>query len=925
MKPATNEAVAAEAALTVDQVTESPTGGKTKTSAKSAALKAWRLWRKENKGPLEEILTNPVGFELYKTMKKTSGSFVADSFEKWLQHNEQSKLWFAWRQAHTGPLREVLRDPEGWNLFRALKLEKGQAIPPTYEEWLELPEHKAVARRQEWSAWRRSHPGPLVTVLMDPEGWAFYRQAKVADGKDIPDQYRDWVEQPAVRRQAALDAWTHWRHGHPGQLTKVLADPEGWALYKVMAESADKSVQGTYEEWLEIRNTALTSRTAWRRSHSRGPLVEVLKDPAVYESYLLYNSKKGITVPSTYDEWIQLPEQQKAQASLKWSSWRKAHKGPLIEVLRNPEGWSLYVDMQQKTGNDKVPASYAEWVELYRPGRSSTSTNSVSSKWLQWRRSHEGPLEDVLADPEGWSLYSAHMQQRRRGGGSHSQSFPSDYGTWRTYHEVESKWTEWRKLHAGPLHRELGADPEGWNLYVDRCVSRGVQIPPTYTEWMKLPEQQALVDAEMWTQWRQNHPGPLLDALERDPTAAGWALYRSMLRASSGQLPIQVPDDLQEWMSDCSRIAKLCWRAWREKHKGPLRRVLSDPLGWALYKSMLECTDAGANNTASGSSAASILEFSTYEEWSEAKGPGRNAWIQWRRLHKGPLHEVLQDPEGWALYRASQMSKKGSKVIPETVGEFLEQPEQQKALATYNWALWRRDHRGPLLKVLEDPEGWALYSDLMKKVANKVYQSYEEWANSAEIHKGRAAREWRAWRRMNKGPLVDALANPEGWVLYKAWAVSENRPVVETYEEWCGQKDKEREWRDWRAKHGGPLHLALADPAGWEVYKRYCVARAKHSNAVPDAYEEWMSLPEQQQQLRKDAWVTWRQLHRGNLADVLSDPEGWTLFYNMKIAAHESIPTTYEEWVKTRPTHNSSNTGDMKQNHHNQAKERVVS
>ncbi|PFH31143.1 hypothetical protein BESB_030170 [Besnoitia besnoiti] len=834
---------------------------------RTVALKAWRAWRKDNKGALEEVLQNPAGYALYKAMKASAGGTVAETYQQWLQQNEHSKRWFAWRQACPGQLRDVLADPEGWHLFSTMKREKGQHVPETYEEWRDLPEHKVVASRRKWSSWRRAHPGPLVATLADPEGWALYRQVKVSDGKEVPEKYEEWAAHPTVRKQAAMEAWTQWRHEHPGQLAKVLADPDGWALYKAMVECADKRIEATYQEWMAKRDSAPTSWAVWSRAH-RGPLNEVLKDPVGWAAFKAFNAKKGITLPQTYEEWVQLPEQQKGIASFRWSSWRKAHKGPLAEVLADPEGWTLYVAMLEKGGHARLPASYEEWLESYRAGKSPASS---SAQWRQWRKAHEGPLEDVLRDPEGWKLYAAHMQ---RGG---RRAFPADYATWVANQRAEAKWAEWRAAHTGPLHREL-ADPEGWELFRVRSSTGGnAALPATYAEWLKLPEQQPLLAAEVWSTWRQAHPGPLAEALQAD-LATGWALYQTMVRATG----VEVPEAFATWLQDYGKYVKATWQSWRDKHRGPLRRVLADPLGWALYKAMVE------------SSGASLQ--ATFEEWADSKGPSGSGWINWRRQHKGPLHEVLRDVEGWNLYRENLLRKNAS-VVPQTYEDFLKQPEQQKAAATSKWSAWRRIHRGPLVTVLADSEGWELYVNMMEKAGHKISTSYAEWRSSAQIHRGRAAREWRAWRRLNKGPLATVLANPEGWMLYKAWTSgSNNRFSAETYEEWCLQKEKGREWREWRAKHPGQLRTVLADAEGWELFKKYNEAR---NRPVPASYSEWLEQPQQQQQMDKDAWLAWRENQAGNLAEVLADPEGWKLFRKMKEAAKEPIPASYAEWLKS--------------------------
>ncbi|EPR59225.1 hypothetical protein TGRUB_275650 [Toxoplasma gondii RUB] len=836
------------------------------TEVRTAALKAWRAWRKDNKGPLEEVLQNPAGYSLYKAMKSSAGGPVPNTFQQWLQQNEHAKRWLAWRQGCPGQLREVLADPEGWRLFSTMKREKGQPVPDTYEEWRDLPEHKIVVSRRTWSAWRRAHPGPLAATLADPEGWALYRQIKVSDGKDVPERYEDWVSHPTVRKQAAMEAWTQWRHEHPGQLAKVLADPQGWTLYKAMVECGDKRIEATYEEWMAKRDASPTSWAVWRKSH-RGPLNEVLKDPAGWAAFTAYNTKKGVSLPATYEEWVQLPEQQKGAASFKWSSWRKTHKGPLAEVLADPEGWALYVNMLEKGSHARIHSSYAEWLEAYRAAK---SPGSSAAQWRQWRKAHEGPLEQVLADPEGWKLYAAHMQ---RGG---RRAFPGDFDTWLRIHQAEAKWIEWRRVHSGPLNKEL-ADPEGWELFRLRSAARGnTTVPATYAEWMKLPEQQVFVAVDAWAAWRQTHPGPLKDVLQADG-ATGWVLYRAMLRAAD----LDLPDDLATWLQDSGKHIKLAWQAWRDKHKGPLRRVLADPLGWVLFKNMVE------------SSGASIEQ--TFEEWAQSKAPSGNEWINWRRAHKGPLHEVLQDPEGWKLYREN-LVRKNVVDVPQSFEDFLQQPDQQKAAATSKWSSWRRVHRGPLVTVLADKEGWQLYVNMMEKLGHKICSSFEEWSSSAQMHKGRAAREWRAWRRVHKGPLTTVLADPDGWDLYKAWtAGASNRMTHNSYEEWCIQKEKGREWRDWRTKHPGQLRTVLADPEGWELFRKYNEAR---NRSVPARFAEWLEQQQQQNPVEKEEWLAWRQNHAGKLSDVLADPEGWKLYRKMKETAREPVAASYVEWLQ---------------------------
>lgn len=209
-------------------------GSKNRPSDEAAVtLRAWRAWRSKHRMPLEEALKNSEAWRLYKEMLQHNSTTKAnvDSYEDWLLSTKCTQRWVEWKRRHPKPLREVLADPEGWELFYAMKQEKGATVPPTYEEWSQQQEQRRSAVYESWVQWRRQHPGPLTEVLTDPEGWALYKAKRASQDTKLPETHEEWRRDPGTIKAMAMEAWTTWRRTHPGALRKVLADPEGYDLY----------------------------------------------------------------------------------------------------------------------------------------------------------------------------------------------------------------------------------------------------------------------------------------------------------------------------------------------------------------------------------------------------------------------------------------------------------------------------------------------------------------------------------------------------------------------------------------------------------------------------------------------------------------------------------------------------------------------
>lgn len=756
-----------------------------------ATLRAWRAWRSKHRMPLEEALKNPGAWRLYKDMLQHNGTAKAhvNSYEEWLEMTKCTQRWVEWKRAHPKPLREVLADPEGWALFYAMKQEKGVNVPPTYNEWLQQQDQRRSMAYEAWVQWRRQHPGPLTEVLADPEGWALYKAKRASQDAKLPETHEEWCRDPSTIKAMAMEAWTTWRRAHPGALRKVLADPEGYQLYRHMLESSGKQADPTYEEWKERRTNA--SWQAWRREHP-GPLVRVLADPCGWRLYRSdleqQQQKKGgkEELPASYEEWLQLPRQQrkvgKKDKQVSGSSESESKRGTNMANNRN-----------RMAGNG--------------PQKSKQQSVAMDA-WLSWLgEQNSTDLNEFLQNPQGWELYRAAMSKPRR-------PLPETYEGFRALEAASKAWAAWREDHHGNPVNVL-KDPEGWKLYSALMHARGVQIPATYAEWLHMPEQRVIVAATEWVQWReQRSEQPLMQLLSSEEE--GWKLFRAFVEAIGTRLP----STFKEWEPEAAESLAAAQGAWRPSSRwGAPRRVEVFALRQALAEVRGEPFPA------------------TYEEWlrtpsSRLRSSQANSWRLWRLRHPGPLAEVLKDPEGWELY-VKKLQSSGSHV-PVSYEEWVDSPQRRRQEATMNWALWRKRNRGPMLEVLQDPEGWKLYSAMKQAVGGSPCEQFEDWQNSVEARK-KALREWLAWKRLHPGPRYTILRDSLGWRLYRA-AFGGQKAIPETYAEYIQARQPTIAWLAWRRQHPGPLVSVLAEDGGWTLYKDHMLATGK---SVPQDYEEW--------------------------------------------------------------------------------------
>ncbi|CDJ51316.1 p97 protein, putative [Eimeria brunetti] len=762
-----------------------------KTEQAWATLRAWRAWRSKHRMPLEEALKNPLAWRLYKEMLQHNGSTKTEvnTYEEWLEMTKCTQRWVAWKRAHPKPLREVLADPEGWALFYAMKQEKGVTVPPTYEEWLQHQDQRRSMAYEAWVQWRRQHLGPLTEVLADPEGWALYKAKRASQDAKLPETHEEWCRDPNTIKAMAMEAWTTWRRAHPGALRKVLADPEGYKLYRHMLESSGKQADPTYEEWRERRASA--SWQAWRREHP-GPLVRVLADPCgwrLYRSELeqqqLKNGVKG-ELPETYEEWLQLPPQQRL-------------------VSKKDKQLSPSSESESKKGSNTAN------------GRGKTAGGSLNrgkqrsaamSAWLAWLgKQNSTDLNELLQDPEGWELYRAAMSKPGR-------PFPETYEGFKILEAASKAWSAWREEHHGNPVNVL-KDPEGWKLYSALMHARGVQIPETYAEWLQMPEQGVIVAATEWVEWRERRPQqPFMELLSTEEE--GWKLFRAFMEA----IGVQVPATFKEWEPEA---VESLMRA----------KALTRPASRRFQPRRIEVF---ARKQAIAEIRGEPFP-ATYEEWLRTPrlrllSSPVASWTLWRRRHPGHLGEVLKDPEGWDLY-VKKLQAAGSHV-PESYEEWLESPQWKRQEATINWASWRKKNKGPMVEVLQDPEGWKLYSAMKLAVSGTPCEQFEDWQNSIGARK-KALREWLAWKKLHPGPRYTILSDPLGWRLYRA-AFAGQKALPETYAEYIQARQPTITWLAWRRQHPGPLVSVLADDDGWTLYKDHMQATG---NSVPQDYEEW--------------------------------------------------------------------------------------
>ena len=764
-------------------------GSKNRPSDEAAAtLRAWRAWRSKHRMPLEEALKNPEAWRLYKEMLQHNSTAKAtvDSYEDWLSSTKCTQRWVEWKRRHPKPLREVLADPEGWELFYAMKQEKGATVPPTYEEWSQQQEQRRSAAYESWVQWRRQHPGPLTEVLTDPEGWALYKAKRASQDTKLPETHEEWCRDPGTIKAMAMEAWTTWRRTHRGALRKVLADDEGYDLYKQMLEASGKQADATYEEWKDRK--ANGSWQAWRREHP-GPLARVLADPRGWQLYRsdleLQQQRNGLNgeLPSSYEEWLQLPQQQRLL--------------PKKDKLAGPgdsEG-RKGSRMRGKGGNNGSHRGKAH--------------SAAMDAWLSWFGAQpSASLMELLRDAEGWELYRAAMSKPRR-------PLPDTYEAFRTLEEASKAWAAWREEHHGNPISVL-KDPEGWQLYSALMKARGVQIPATYDEWLKLPEQRAAVTATDWVHWREQHPDqPLLQVLSVEEE--GWDLFRAFMEATGTPMPASY----KEWEPDAAGSLANAQATWRASSRWTAPRRIE---GFAIRQALAQVHGE---------------EFpATYDEWlrmpnSRLRNNPAPSWKLWRRRHPGPLAEVLRDQEGWNLYiRKLQL---GGSPVPSSYEEWLNSPHRRRQEATMNWALWRRKNRGPMVEVLQDPEGWKLYTAMKEATGGSPCEQFEEWQNSVGARK-KALREWLAWKKLHPGPRYAILSDPLGWRLYRA-AFAGQRAIPETYAEYIQARQPTVAWLAWRRQHPGPLLSVLAEEGGWQVYKEHMLATGK---SVPEDFGEWV-------------------------------------------------------------------------------------
>lgn len=751
-----------------------------------ASLRAWRSWRSKHRMPLEEALKHPEAWRLYKEMLKYNSTTKANvnSYEDWLASTKCTQRWVEWKRHHPKPLREVLSDPEGWELFCAMKREKGATVPPTYAEWVQQQEQRKSAAYESWVQWRRKHPGPLTEVLADPEGWALYKAKRESQDAKLPETHEEWRRDPNTIKAMAMEAWTMWRRTHPGALRKVLAEPEGYELYRQMLVASGKQADATYEEWKDRK--AGSSWQAWRREHS-GPLARVLVDPRGWQLYRsdleLQQQKNGLKdeLPSTYEEWLRLPQQQRFLAKKDNRLTGESAEGKKGGRSRN----------KASNGTQKGKAQ-----------------SSAMDAWFSWFTAQpSADLMELLQNPEGWELYRAAMSKPRR-------PLPETFEAFKALEDASKAWAAWREEHHGSPVSVL-KDPEGWQLYSALMKAKGLQIPATYEEWVELPEQRTAVAALQWVCWREQHPQePLLQLLDAEEEA--WRLFRAFIEATGTPMPASY----KQWAPNAAAFLANAQAAWRASARWtPPRRVE----GFAMRQALAQVRGEDFPET--------------YEEWlrkpnSKLRSSPASSWKLWRRQHPGPLAEVLRDPEGWNLYvRKLQL---GNEPVPASYEEWIGSPHRRRQEATMNWALWRRKNRGPMVEVLQDPEGWKLYCAMKEATGGLPYEQFEEWQNSVGARK-KALREWLAWKKLHPGPRYAILSDPLGWRLYRA-AFAGQKAIPETYAEYIEARQPTVAWLAWRGQHPGPLVSVLTEEGGWQVYREHMLATGK---SVPEDFREW--------------------------------------------------------------------------------------
>lgn len=1074
--------------------------------ALSPSSARWQAWRQEHQGELEAVLKeHPGAYELFRQAVKT----VPETLEEWLQSRVSWRPWVEWREQHQGPLHEVLADPEGWALFCQMRAQKNNPVNMPYEEWLLLPEQQQLITSVQWAAWRREHPGPQILALMlaaeSPggveEGWQIYRSLRELKGESIPQSFEEWKTLPEIRRKAALSAWALWRQNHEGRLQDVLDDPEGWRLYSEMlalnptgARSRSSRNRLVHEQNQVVGNeegggaggesevhgdeenvrkhiggkgsVAREARRKWMdwRSKNRGPLVHVLKDAEGWAAYRAANDgRRGYSeMPTTYEEWVQKPEQQLTLATLAWIAWREQHQGKLPAVLADPEGWALFRNLNRKSlivggrtahtadgnvvklktnrrggdkakrsrrkatpstfataaatpvttatttttsvvlggddGNDEVelkggsstadeeqqqagntaaeestcllafPETYEDWL-TWRRGKSRRSAvrgsevgeddglaahKSLEKRWQQWRVEHPGPLEEVLAaEPEGWDIYSAYICRNGQ------KAYFTDFNSWLEVQVTRRAWPKWREQHPGALAVALRNSPEGWPLYrahiaglsITSAAVHGTEhqkppLPETLQEWLQQPAQIVQMTADAWNVWRQAHPGPLLAQLTEQVAVGqeepcGWLLLRVLLQfyvcaagtsveseksVTDTEQAQELPDTLEAFVLDLKRSSRAAWLRWAQQQRRTSLQVrLRDPVGWALYKVMRESDGAapefavsyedwmqkraekaraaaghGNNSAASGGTAGSQpvsqgagrMNSASAGRQGGAELNAVSAWSRWRRQRRGELLTVLQEhARGWQLY--CNMLAARNKPVPESFAAFKESRErdqrQMQTEAAAQWELWRQEHAGPLEEVLADRQGAVLYTKMIE-TSNRSEMAGNNVKRFA-VKKAEKAAQWLVWREQHPGPLEVVFAeHPESVELHCAWLAAETAATGPG----GGKKGKPR------GRSGRGTHSEKEATRCWREWRMQhpgplqqvlaadlAAAAERGQTEVAVVGEPGVRMAVEQQQQQQQRL----QAEGGCLT-------GWQLFCAHAASQGRQMPQSFQEWLQ---------------------------
>lgn len=716
---------------------------------KGTAVRAWRIWRSKHPSPLEEALKDPHGWALYSRLLKETGVNPADyrSYQEWVDRNPAQIRWRAWRRRNPAPLREVLRDPEAWDLFSAMKAERGEAVASTFEDWIKEQEARRAGLDSAWRLWRDAHAGPLREVLRDPEGLRLFVNERGLEAPGDGLSLEEWLSQPRTQNALAVEEWTAWRRTHPSSLAKAFDSPEGFPLYRTMMLALNKRPEETVEEW---------RWKAYRRAHA-GPLDKVLMDLEAWQTFHAALEKKMLrqdpsaTVPRTLEEFKERRRLQNTQSQSEqqeetrprrkrarrgrqrrtpsaelraWESWKAAHAQlPLWQLLeQHPEGWPLYEAAFRST-QVSLPERLEDFVAQQR----------AQAEWEDWRRAHRGPLLRVLHNAEGWTLYrrwKEHASSLTRS----TTALGSDAGCC----EVEEKIHPLQK--ATPL-----------NAARDWLIWQHLQHTPSTDR--AAPEGERASDEEGLKEGRLG----LLDLLERSDE--GWELFSALL-ASVGTC---VSGGFEEFAKRAGEVVAEAVATLRQQT--PHRRSLEN---YALQKALAEL-----------SGRPRFPSFNAWRKQGGARGAATCEWQMWRGGHRGPMAEALADPEGWALYK-QMLSEKG-KEVPDSFEEWLRGGSERRAPLS-NWLAYKWQHKGALQEILRDPVAFDLFKTAFPKRVREA--THEEFLLSLAV-----SADWRKWRESHAGPLERVLKqHPEGWELFRRNAEAKGRLVPESFEAWLGLK-----------------------------------------------------------------------------------------------------------------------------------------